>query len=106
MTDKQNTPKSTKKLVDRDLIYKLASLQCTNKEIAEVVGIGEAALARRFSKLIEKGKQQGRQSLRRAQWQKAHDGDARMQIFLGKQYLGQKDNPEDGEDKAPLPWED
>lgn len=106
MTDNNKTPKSNKKMVDRDLIFKLASLQCTNAEIAEVVGISEGALSRRFSKLIQKGKQQGKQSLRRAQWQKAHDGDARMQIFLGKQYLGQRDNPEDGEDKAPLPWED
>jgi AraC-like DNA-binding protein len=98
--------KPVKKVVDRDLIAKLASIQCTNKEIAEVVGISEGALARRFGKVIEKNKQQGRQSLRRSQWQKAHDGDTRMMIFLGKQYLNQKDNPEDGEDKAPLPWED
>lgn len=98
--------KPVKKVVDRDLIAKLASIQCTNKEIAEVVGISEGALTRRFGKVIEKNKQQGRQSLRRSQWQKAHDGDTRMMIFLGKQYLNQKDNPEDGEDKAPLPWED
>lgn len=97
---------STKKQVDRELIRKLANIQCTNGEIAEVVGISEAALKRRFSKLIDSARQEGRQSLRRAQWQKAHDGDTRLMIFLGKQYLGQKDNPEDGENKAPLPWED
>lgn len=104
MSDEKKKP--VKKTVDRDLIYKLASIQCSIQEIAEVVGISEGALKRRFGSLIEKGKHSGRQSLRRSQWQKAHDGDTRMMIFLGKQYLNQKDNPEDGEDKAPLPWED
>ena len=32
--------------------------------------------------------------LRKAQWEKAMEGDTRMLIFLGKQYLGQKDSPE------------
>ena len=32
--------------------------------------------------------------LRKAQWEKAMDGDTRMLIFLGKQYLGQKDTPD------------
>ena len=33
-------------------------------------------------------------ALRKAQWEKAMDGDTRMLIFLGKQYLGQTDSPE------------
>ena len=37
---------------------------------------------------------------------KAIDGSERLQIFLSKQYLGMKDTPEDGDAKAPLPWED
>ena len=32
-------------------------------------------------------------ALRIKQWEMAMDGDVRMLIFLGKQYLGQKDNP-------------
>lgn len=104
-----NKPQTTNKkykTVDRDLVYKLACIQCTDQEIAEVVGLGVENLKKRFGKLIEQGKQKGRQSLRRAQWDKAMNGDTRLQIFLGKQYLGQKDTPEDGENKAPLPWED
>lgn len=31
--------------------------------------------------------------LRRKQFEMAMDGDVRMLIWLGKQYLGQKDNP-------------
>ena len=32
--------------------------------------------------------------LRLAQWEKAMEGDTKMLIFLGKQYLGQTDSPE------------
>jgi hypothetical protein len=94
------------KTIDRDVVYKLACIQCTPEEIAEVVGTNVATLRKRFGNLLDAGKQKGKQSLRRAQWEKAINGDTRMQIFLGKQYLGQKDTPEDGENKAPLPWED
>ena len=106
--DEKNTPKPVKKYktIDRDLVYKLACIQCTPDEIAEVVGTSPETLKKRFGDLLEKGKQAGKKSLRRAQWDKALNGDTRMQIFLGKQYLGQKDAPEDGEAKTPLPWED
>ena len=33
-------------------------------------------------------------ALRKAQWDKAMEGDTKMLIFLGKQYLGQKDTPD------------
>ena len=33
-------------------------------------------------------------ALKKAQWEKAMAGDTKMLIFLGKQYLGQKDTPE------------
>tara|TARA_R110000796_G_scaffold56486_7_gene130843 strand:- start:2269 stop:2586 length:318 start_codon:yes stop_codon:yes gene_type:complete len=94
------------KTIDRDLVYKLACIQCTPEEIAEVVGIGVATLKKKFAPLIEKGKQAGRKSLRRAMWEKAHNGDTRVQIFLSKQYLGFKDAPEDTSNNTPLPWED
>ena len=35
--------------------------------------------------------------LRIKQWEKAMDGDTRMLIFLGKQYLGQKDTPNEND---------
>ena len=94
------------KTIDRDLVYTLSFIQCTDKEIAEVVGTSAEVLRKRFAKQLDAGKQKGKQSLRRAQWEKAINGDTRMQIFLGKQYLGQKDTPEDGAATKPLPWED
>ena len=36
--------------------------------------------------------------LRKAQWEKAMAGDTKMLIFLGKQYLGQKDTPHENDE--------
>ena len=106
MSEEQNTQRKRYKTVDRDLVYKLACIQCTPEEIAEVVGIGVGSLKKRFQALLDKGKETGRQSLRRAMWEKAMGGDTRVQIFLSKQYLGMKDSPEDTQNTTPLPWED
>ena len=102
---KNQAPKKYK-TIDRDLVYKLACIQCSDQEIAEVVGTSAANLRKRFNSLLEKGKSEGKKSLRRAMWEKAMNGDTRVQIFLSKQYLGMRDTPEDGENKMPLPWED
>jgi len=107
MSEEQNTHNKKKyKTIDRDLVYKLACIQCSDQEIAEVVGTSAASLRKRFNSILEKGKQEGKKSLRRAMWEKAINGDTRVQIFLSKQYLGMRDTPEDGENKTPLPWED
>ena len=39
--------------------------------------------------------------LRKKQWEKAMEGDTKMLIFLGKQYLGQKDTPDMELDELP-----
>jgi len=44
--------------------------------------------------------------LRRAQFEKALAGDARMLMFLGKNWLGQQDTPTDEENTQPLPWQE
>jgi uncharacterized protein YoxC len=92
--------------LDHDLIFKLATLHCTYQEIAEVVGTSVKTLEKRFKNLIEKGRAEGKKSLRRAQMEKALAGDVRMLIWMGRQYLDQKDTPEDESNTAPLPWEE
>ncbi len=106
MSDEQENTNKKYKTIDRELIYRLACIQCSDQEIAEVVGTTVATLRKRFQKILDKGKQEGRKGLRRAMYEKALNGDSRLQIFLSKQYLGMRDTPEDGESKAPLPWED
>ena len=36
-------------------------------------------------------------ALKKAQWEKAMEGDTKMLIFLGKQYLGQQDTPNEND---------
>mgnify|MGYP003644795089 CR=1 FL=1 len=96
----------SKKILDKDVIYKMACIQCTSEEIAEVVGCSPAHLNKHFKNLMIKGRENGKKSLRRAMWDKALQGDTRAQIFLSKQTLGFKDNPEDHTNNTPLPWED
>ena len=107
----QNEPKkggrSKIKDVDKELVWRLGSMMCTVKEIADVLGLGEQTVSKKFGDLIDKARSEGRKALRRAQFEKAvADKDPRMLIFLGKQYLSQKDNPEDKESNAPLPWQE
>lgn len=110
MEEQEKAPRvgtSKVKAVDRELVWKLASMMCTIKEIADVVGLAEATVSKKFGDLIEKGRSQGKKALRRAQFEKAvADKDPRLLIFLGKQYLGQKDSPEDTDTSSPLPWKE
>ena len=34
------------------------------------------------------------------------NGDSKLLVWLGKQWLSQKDNPEDTASTMPLPWSD
>jgi hypothetical protein len=45
-----------------------------------------------FSEFYKRHAHEGKASLRRAQWKTALDGNPTMQIWLGKQNLGQRDN--------------
>ena len=54
------TPKA--KSIDRNIIYNLAAVQCSIKEIAEAVGVSESFVKKRFMKIIEKGRAEGRKS--------------------------------------------
>ena len=92
--------------LDVDLISKLATIHCTSAEIAEVAGTSVSTLEKRYKGVIDKGRADGKKSLRRAQLEKALNGDVRMQIWLGRQWLDQKDTPTDEENTAPLPWEE
>lgn len=84
-----------KKEVDMELVEKLANIQCTQEEIASVVGCSVDTLAAQpdFSEIYKRGRESGKSSLRRTQWRIAQS-NAAMAIWLGKQYLGQTDKVE------------
>lgn len=78
--------------IDYVTVEKLANIQCTQEEIASFLGISSRTLLRdeKFKELFAKGRENGKMSLRRIQWKHA-EKSVPMAIWLGKQYLGQKD---------------
>jgi AraC-like DNA-binding protein len=90
--------------INEDQLEKLASILCTMEEMASFFGCSVDTLERNFADTIKKGKDKGRMSLRRLQFEKAQTGNTTMLIWLGKQMLGQKDKIETSENNEPLPW--
>lgn len=88
------------KPISTELLYRLAAIQCTQKEMAAVVGLSEGQLSKRLKadqrlkKAIEMGQEYGKTALRRKQFQVAMSGNVAMLIWLGKQMLGQADKQE------------
>jgi hypothetical protein len=86
-----------KKEVDFEMVKRLAAVMCTIEEIAAVLGVSVDTLERRgerFRQALAEGQAQGRASLRRIQFETAKKGNATMQVWLGKQYLEQRDKTE------------
>jgi hypothetical protein len=82
---------NTKK-VDEKLIYALAKKWCPTEEIADILCISPDTIERRFMHILKKARAEGKESLRTAQWKSALEGgNVAMQIWLGKQKLGQKE---------------
>ena len=93
-----------KTVIPPEEVYKLAQIGCKNQEIADWFGIDENTLTYNFSVELLKGRENLKQSLRRAQLKLALSGNATMLIWLGKNILGQSENPFDANSQEPLPW--
>ena len=86
-----------KKKLDRKLINELIDQQLSIRAIAEITNLARATIASRFRPKLQKRKYKAiiervkkRQELRRAQWDLAiKDKNPLMQIWLGKNELGQ-----------------
>ena len=90
-------------VIDQEAIKKLAQLHCTFDEIATFCNVSTKTLQRRFVHTIKRGREMGKISLRRAQFEKALSGNVVMQIWLGKQHLDQRDKSEVTSIHEPLP---
>jgi hypothetical protein len=92
-------------IVPPDEVEHLASLGCTNKEIAEYFAVDDSTLARNFAVELTKGRHNLRTRLRQAQLRVALEGNPTMLIFLGKCLLGQNESGM-SDSNQPLPWSD
>ena len=90
-----------RKEIDQKQFENLCGLQCTLEEICGWFGVTDKTLnswckrtySESFSEVFRQKRSTGKISLRRSQW-KLSEKNANMAIFLGKQYLGQEDEPE------------
>lgn len=89
----------------KELIRRLSELFCSQQDIAYALGVNRSTIERHAKELMAEGKGRGRVKLRRAQMDKALEGNPTMLIWLGKQMLGQSDSPGDEGDNLVLPWE-
>lgn len=79
---------------DYNLVEELAKIFCTQQEIANIMNLSLRTLQRddKFCHTYEKGIDYAKSTLRRAQFKSAiENGNVTMQIWLGKQYLGQRE---------------
>ena len=89
------------KSIDQKTFEGLCKLQCTEQEIADFFEVDTNTLEgwckrtykQSFSEVFAQKRGQGRISLRRMQMRLA-ENNSTMLIFLGKNYLGQKDSQE------------
>src|ERR1700752_1747000 len=80
--------------IDFAQVEKLASIGCSQEEIAAELGIGETTLKRRCGPILKRGTKKCHVKLRSAMFRHAIKGDPRLLVFLGKVYLGLKEDPQ------------
>lgn len=88
-----------RKKIDKEQFEKLCVMQCTLNEIAGWFECSEDTIenwckkeyGENFSDVLKRRASKGKISLRRSQFQAAEAGNVTMLIWLGKQYLEQKE---------------
>ena len=82
-------------VIDYEAVDKLASIMATQEEIAAFLDVSVRTLQRdeQFCHVYKKGLDKGKMSLRRKQYAMSETNPT-LAIWLGKQYLGQKDKQE------------
>ena len=88
--------------IDKEQFEKLCGIHCTLLELSDWFSCSEDTIERwcrreyqmSFADVFKKKSGKGKISLRRLQWQSAENGNITMQIWLGKQWLGQAEKVE------------
>ncbi len=83
------------KPVNEETIIACSKILCTMEEISTICGLSIDTLENKFSGIIKKARDGGRESLRRMQYKAAMEGNVTMLIWLGKQWLGQRERQPD-----------
>ena len=84
-------PKGPRIKINQRRLFNLAKIHCTMDEMASIMECSTDLLRKKYSEIIQKGRDHGKECLRRMQWNKAKEGNIVMMIWLGKQLLKQQD---------------
>ena len=95
-----------KTVIPEEQVAQLAQYHCTNKEMAEFFDVPLQTFSDNFRDIITKNRLITKQRLRKAQLDLALKGDKTMLIWLGRNMLGQTENPISDESTQILPWLD
>jgi hypothetical protein len=84
---------------DSDMFERMCHIQCTQEEIAHVLGMSVDTLDRRvkehynqsFADVFNTKREYGKMSLRHKMYQTGMDGSVPMLIWLSKQWLGMRE---------------
>lgn len=79
------------KEINEEEVEKLAALGCTTDEIGAWFGVSRDTIERRAFPSLLRGRELMKISLRRKQFEQAMKGNSVMLVWLGKQYLDQRD---------------
>lgn len=73
------------------MVRRFARFGCNDSEIADLVGVSNDTIQRRFGPILREARAHRKLVLRYLQFRNARNGNAALQIWLGKNELGQSD---------------
>jgi len=99
-TKPKNKGGRPKTVIDYERVLELASIFCTQAEIATLIKVPLSTCTHdeEFLRIYREGIEQAKTSIRRMQYETAKRGSTDMQKWIGKQYIGQSDKVENKND--------
>jgi hypothetical protein len=97
---------ANQKIVDPDEVYRLAEIGCSIQEMSAFFGVNHDTLQYNFGPYIKRAESELYRKLRNKQIEVALQGHPTLLIWLGKNLLGQSDNPVNTDSSKVLPWTD
>ena len=95
-----------KSVIPEEEVAQLSQYHCTNKEMADFYNVPLQTFMDNFRDIIDKNRIVTKQRLRKTQLDLALKGDKTMLIWLGRNILGQTENPVNSDNSQVLPWLD
>jgi hypothetical protein len=83
-----------RKALNEVLLEKLAQSGCSADQIAAILDCERSTIERRYAATLKKGREHARGRLQVKLFQEALNGNTAALIFLAKNWLGMRDNPQ------------